>query len=357
MAYAQRLRKDRDSHDDVRKFNAASRRKVYLLNISFLATFEIWVTGEVLAYSAACSRERLVRAPLLARHPGPRSFADRGRRQRCGRRPPCPAGRRGPAQQRPRAAPGTTWAHRPSVLHDTRPVLSSAAAGHLRRSPPGCPARCDRKGSQDEISRMLLNGTCEVALTYDTGLAPGLRTATVYSSQPYFCSPWVTRSRRRMHLLSATSRLNPSSSTRWDPAPHNAQTLVRSAGLTPRIAYHSSNIEVVRSRVARGLGWTTLAQRWPSELSLEGLPLVRRPISEGAPTCSVVAGLARQYQAQPPRGGRGRVPPDRGPAHPSAGGARGAITRSCRPERRGTGQFTNGVTVSCLLASVRGRIL
>jgi DNA-binding transcriptional LysR family regulator len=64
--------------------------------------------------------------------------------------------------------------------------------------------------------------------------------------------------------------------------------MIEDAGLDTRIAHMSSNIEVVRSLVARGTGYTTLVQRWPSNVSLEGLPLVCKPVTPPAPEYRVV---------------------------------------------------------------------
>jgi fatty acid desaturase len=43
--YAQQLRKDQSLAEAVRKYDAASRKKVYLLNASFLATFAAWIAS------------------------------------------------------------------------------------------------------------------------------------------------------------------------------------------------------------------------------------------------------------------------------------------------------------------------
>jgi DNA-binding transcriptional LysR family regulator len=56
----------------------------------------------------------------------------------------------------------------------------------------------------------------------------------------------------------------------------------------------SPNIEVVRGLVARGLGWTHVLQRWPLDVSLEGLPLVCVPIAGDVPVYRVVAAWPEQ---------------------------------------------------------------
>ena len=78
------------------------------------------------------------------------------------------------------------------------------------------------------------------------------------------------------------------------PMPHDTEQLFQPLGATPRIVRTSSNIEVVRSLVARGLGWTHLLQRWPLDVSLEGLPLTCVPIIGQVPVHSVVAAWPEQ---------------------------------------------------------------
>ncbi|QYN38741.1 hypothetical protein K1T35_16955 [Pseudonocardia sp. DSM 110487] len=72
------------------------------------------------------------------------------------------------------------------------------------------------------------------------------------------------------------------------PSPENARKMIEEAGLSIRIAHMSTNIEVVRSLVARGTGYTTLVQHWPIDVSLEGLPLICKPVTPPAPEYRVV---------------------------------------------------------------------
>lgn len=75
------------------------------------------------------------------------------------------------------------------------------------------------------------------------------------------------------------------------PSARNAARLLADAGLVPRLRHLSSNIGVVRCLVARGVGYSILVQRWPTDVSFEGLPIASRPISD--PTQERRAVLAR----------------------------------------------------------------
>ena len=80
------------------------------------------------------------------------------------------------------------------------------------------------------------------------------------------------------------------------PSARNAAQLLASSGLTARIRHLSSNIEVVRSLVARGIGYSILVQRWPIDLSYEGLPIVALPIADEAPARHVVLAWLREVR-------------------------------------------------------------
>ncbi len=150
------------------------------------------------------------------------------------------------------------------------------------------------EGSQEELRRALTSGLCELAVTYDSGLGPGLAMETIRRARP-------------LALLAADHRLAGRSSVTVDelaeepmvvysqgPAPRNTEQLLREAGVAPRVVHTSPNIEVVRGLVARGLGWTHVLQRWPLDVSLEGLPLVCVPIAGDVPVYRVVAAWPEQ---------------------------------------------------------------
>jgi DNA-binding transcriptional LysR family regulator len=150
------------------------------------------------------------------------------------------------------------------------------------------------EGSQEELRRALTSGLCELAVTYDSELGPGLATETIRSARP-------------QALLAADHRLAGQASVTVEelaeepmvvyshgPAPRNTEQLLREVGATPRVVHTSPNIEVVRGLVARGLGWTHVLQRWPLDVSLEGLPLVCVPIAGDVPVFRVVAAWPEQ---------------------------------------------------------------
>lgn len=150
------------------------------------------------------------------------------------------------------------------------------------------------EGAQEDLRRALMNGMCELALTYDTGLGPGLATETIRTLRPYVLlaadHPLASRDGVTLQDLGDEPLIQYS----LGPSPSNAEHLLREVGVTPRIVHSSPNIEVVRSLVARGLGYTTMLQRWPIDVSLEGLPLACVPLNSNVPDYRVVVAWPQQ---------------------------------------------------------------
>ncbi|MFI1705011.1 LysR family transcriptional regulator [Streptomyces griseoruber] len=135
-------------------------------------------------------------------------------------------------------------------------------------------------GSQDEIRQSLLEGACDLGLLYETGAEAGLTCSTVRVCRPYVIlsadHPLAALESVRLADLADEPLILYAS----PPAPGNAERWLHSAGVKPDIRYLTSSIEAVRSLVARGLGYSMLLQRWPSDTSFEGLPLAAVPISD-----------------------------------------------------------------------------
>ena len=62
------------------------------------------------------------------------------------------------------------------------------------------------------------------------------------------------------------------------PSGRHTLDMLQRAGLNPRVAHSTPNFELVRSLVARGLGYSLLVQKPRIDTSYEGLPLVAKPI-------------------------------------------------------------------------------
>jgi DNA-binding transcriptional LysR family regulator len=152
------------------------------------------------------------------------------------------------------------------------PFLIPRILQELPRRHPG--VQIDfRDGSASELQEWLRAGQCEVALTYDIGIGPGIAKTVLYRMRPHIL---VSSD----HPLAGKGAIN-LRELGDDPAimigyPPNedwfTQFLVR-GGVTPNVVHRAVDFESVRSLVARGIGWSVLVQRPTIDVSYEDLPL------------------------------------------------------------------------------------
>jgi DNA-binding transcriptional LysR family regulator len=153
------------------------------------------------------------------------------------------------------------------------PVLDDFAGHH-----PGLDVRVT-EGPADDIITSLADGRCEIAFLYANDIRVELASAVIRTTKPYVIlaadHPLAAQPKVRLADLADQPLIM------FDvPSARNAAQMLTSAGLTAQIRHYSSNIEVVRGLVARGIGYSILVQKWPIDVSYEGRPLVSRPIAD-----------------------------------------------------------------------------
>src|SRR5690606_861008 len=72
------------------------------------------------------------------------------------------------------------------------------------------------------------------------------------------------------------------------PAMGHVEEILRQAGVHPRVKWRSTNVETIRSMVARGLGYTIIMGRPYGDYTYDGLPLAYRQIADDIPPNAVV---------------------------------------------------------------------
>jgi DNA-binding transcriptional LysR family regulator len=153
------------------------------------------------------------------------------------------------------------------------------------------------EGSTDVLEAALLEGRCEVALMYDVGLHIALVKEPLYSTVPYaLLAP--------EHPLARRSSVTLAELADYDfvvldvqPVHEHQLGLFAHAGVTPRIRYRTSSYELLRSLVARNLGFTLLISRPFGDVSYEGRPLVAVPLGGAVKAVDVM--LARAPGVRP----------------------------------------------------------
>jgi DNA-binding transcriptional LysR family regulator len=132
--------------------------------------------------------------------------------------------------------------------------------------------------SQDVICAEVLAGQLDVALTYDLAIPPGLDRVFLRNAVPVAVLP-------PDHPLGAAPSVSlpslaeePMILLDISPSRENTMAMFRQSGVQPRIGYRTTDFEVTRSLVARGLGYAILVQRPFGDLSYSGQPVTVRPI-------------------------------------------------------------------------------
>jgi DNA-binding transcriptional LysR family regulator len=145
------------------------------------------------------------------------------------------------------------------------------------------------EGSQVDLHRALAEGTCEMVLTYDSGLDPALSRQNIATRRPQVLLPahHALANRPEIDVRELTDEPLVQYASPMSVA--NTEKLLRARGIETTPVFSSSNIETVRAMVANGLGYTILVQQWPIDRSVDGLRVSSRPISGPVTEFHVVA--------------------------------------------------------------------
>ena len=134
------------------------------------------------------------------------------------------------------------------------------------------------EGDQRRVQESVMAGEAEVALLYDQGLPDGLDAIELTELAPYVLLA-------QDHPLAQKPELTPADLADGSmillgttPAGGYFTSILEDAGVTPNIAYRSSNFEMVRGMVGQGLGYALLATRPAATVSYDGHLLVTRPL-------------------------------------------------------------------------------
>jgi len=151
--------------------------------------------------------------------------------------------------------------------------------------------------SQDDLERAMLDGEIDMSVMYDLGIGPKIK-----RQQLFVCKPYVLLSPK--HRLAAMNGpldlalLVDDPLIQIDVQPGLPPHLFYCQGLTPRVAYRTTNYELVRALVARDFGYAILAHCFANNQTYEGLPLVLRPIANQVPPLSVVLAWPSELHLQ-----------------------------------------------------------
>ncbi|MBR1216646.1 LysR family transcriptional regulator [Bradyrhizobium sp. U87765 SZCCT0131] len=153
------------------------------------------------------------------------------------------------------------------------------------------------EGSAEDLQQRLHDGRCDFAVLYDFDLAAETLRDDLYRVAPHVLLP--RGHRLAGHAKVDLRRLAAEQLIQFalPPAEHNTQQIFDNVGVTPKVWLRTRNFELVRSLVARGLGYAVLLQRPPAEIAYDGHAVVARDIARLTSVFSVA--LARSPYMAP----------------------------------------------------------
>ncbi|NUL46186.1 LysR family transcriptional regulator [Cellulosimicrobium funkei] len=155
-------------------------------------------------------------------------------------------------------------------------------------------------GPQTEVQRRLAEGQLDIAIAYDLSLPGGLRRQRLYDAEPMLVLAEGHPLADRTELSLADVAEEPMILLDVNPSRENTITMFDAAGLEPHIRFRTTDYEVTRSLVGRGMGYAILIQQPAGDQSYEGRPLVVRPIRppvRTVPVSIVLPDVVRPSQA------------------------------------------------------------
>ena len=136
-----------------------------------------------------------------------------------------------------------------------------------------------REATQDRLADELHTGRIDVAFVYNMLVPAETERTQLFELQAHVVlpadHPLATRASLRLRDLVNEDLIL------LDAPPSSEHTLsvFEAQGLRPKIRHRTASYEVVRTLVARGLGYGVLVSRVSNAQSYEGLPIVTKPIA------------------------------------------------------------------------------
>ncbi|MDF1610298.1 LysR family transcriptional regulator [Hoeflea sp. YIM 152468] len=130
----------------------------------------------------------------------------------------------------------------------------------------------------DTLSDWLETGQIDVALTYEFGLPSNLEITPLADVRPYGLLPGSHRLAGRTSVSMAELLQDPLILMSLPHSRGYFLTLAQMHGISPRIAYETGSVEMLRSMVANRLGVGLLATDIPHQTAYDCQPVLRMPL-------------------------------------------------------------------------------
>jgi len=177
-------------------------------------------------------------------------------------------------------------------------VLMPAVIGRLAQRYPKIKVGMI-EGTEDDLLPRLERGDIEQALLFGEKLPDTVKRIVIERCDPYVLLPKAHRLARKGSVTLRDLKDEPFILMDTPAAREHFLTILKAAGISPRIAYRSPSVEVVRGLVGQGLGFALLVTRPMSHVTYDGLELACLPI-KGNPARAMIC-LVRMPAARTSR--------------------------------------------------------
>lgn len=133
-------------------------------------------------------------------------------------------------------------------------------------------------GSQSAVLEQLARGDVDLAVVYDVALPPWTEVLRLYEAVPQVVLAADHPLAHEASLPLERLADEPFILLDLHPSRENTMALFAAAGLAPAVRFRTTDYEVTRSLVGRGLGYSILVQHPKGDLTWGGRPLALRPI-------------------------------------------------------------------------------
>jgi len=157
------------------------------------------------------------------------------------------------------------------------PAYLPGLIAQLRSTHPELHLRLN-EGTQSELVNELRQGHHHAALLYDIGLPDDLQRTELAKVEPHVLLPEKHLLARKTMIALRDLDNEPLILLDVPPSREYFTGLLETAGIEPRVAFTSPSLELVRGLVGRGLGYSLLVTRPPSDLTYDGQRLAIRKL-------------------------------------------------------------------------------
>ncbi|NKX54289.1 LysR family transcriptional regulator [Arthrobacter mobilis] len=170
------------------------------------------------------------------------------------------------------------------------PRLMPGLVEHFTRSYPAVNVTF-REGGAVELQQGVLEGTLDLAFVYALQALDGLDQAEVAKVRPQLMLAAGHPLAGRESISLREVQDEPAILLDQPPTIERVTGMMRSAGIEPKLRWPSTNMETIRSLVARGLGFSFVNSRPATTVTFDDRRVAYVPVSDELPDNAIVAVL------------------------------------------------------------------